>query len=280
MRRVRDLSCGGMRVYLELEFRRVDCRRCGKVKSEHLDFLADNPLYTKRFATYVGRRCRDSDIKAVAEELHLHWHTAKELEKEYMQALLARVGRPAPRVVGIDEVSVGKGQDYRIVVSDLERRRAIWFGGKDRKEASMAEFFIWLGPAKCKRIRLAVMDRWKPFRNVTEGYAPQAAILYDKFHVLQHLGEAMDKVRRSEYKRLTGKPRDFVKGQRYALLTHWKNLRLTRTPNTQNAARSEQAIEYGLCTQRIVSTAVGLRAGRVGTSLLRQLAQRTQMAAA
>ena len=144
----------------------------------------------------------------------------------------------------------------------------------------MAEFFIWLGPAKCKRIRLAVMDMWKPFRNVTEGYAPQAAILYDKFHVLQHLGEAMDKVRRSEYKRLTGKPRDFVKGQRYALLTHWKNLRLTRTPNTQNAARSEQAIEYGLCTQRIVSTAVGLRAGRVGTSLLRQLAQRTQMAAA
>ena len=125
MRRVRDLSCGGMRVYLELEFRRVDCRRCGKVKSEHLDFLADNPLYTKRFATYVGRRCRDSDIKAVAEELHLHWHTVKELEKEYMQALLARVGRPAPRVVGIDEVSVGKGQDYRIVVSDLERRRAI-----------------------------------------------------------------------------------------------------------------------------------------------------------
>ena len=53
VRRVRDLSCGDTRIYLELEVRRVDCHRCGKVKRERLDFLADNPLYTKRFA-YFG----------------------------------------------------------------------------------------------------------------------------------------------------------------------------------------------------------------------------------
>ena len=61
VRRVRDLSCGDTRIFLELEVRRIDCRRCGKVKRERLDFLADNPLYTKRFAYYVGRRCRDGD---------------------------------------------------------------------------------------------------------------------------------------------------------------------------------------------------------------------------
>jgi transposase len=49
VRRVRDLSCGDMRIFLELEVRRIDCRRCGKVKRERLNFLADNPLYTKRF---------------------------------------------------------------------------------------------------------------------------------------------------------------------------------------------------------------------------------------
>jgi hypothetical protein len=49
VRRVRDLSCGDTRIVLELEVRRVDCRRCGSVKRERLDFLADNPLYTKRF---------------------------------------------------------------------------------------------------------------------------------------------------------------------------------------------------------------------------------------
>jgi transposase len=51
VRQVRDLSCGDTRIFLELEVRRLDCRNCGKVKRERLDFLADNPLYTKRFAT-------------------------------------------------------------------------------------------------------------------------------------------------------------------------------------------------------------------------------------
>ena len=56
---------------------------------------------------------------------------------------------------------------------------------------------------------------WKPFRNATQACAPQAAILYDKFHVLRHLGEALDQVRKSEYGRLSGKDRRFIKGQKY-----------------------------------------------------------------
>jgi len=112
------------------------------------------------------------------------------------------------------------------VVSDLERGRPIWFGGRDRSAASLNEFFAWLGPKKCGRIRLAVMDMWAAFRTGTlqEGNAPQATILYDKFHILQHLGKAMDQVRKREYKRLSGKDRRFIKGQRYTLLTHWGNL--------------------------------------------------------
>ncbi len=219
------------------------------MKSERLDFLADNPFYTKRFAIYVGRRCRDADIKAVAKELHLHWETVKELEKQYMRALLARVGTPTPRVLGIDEVSIRKGHDYRIVVSDLERGRPIWFGGKDRKETSMAEFYAWLGPAKARRIRLAVMDMWKPFRNVTKEHAPQAAILFDKFHVLRHLGDALDKVRRSEYARLTGQERGFVKGQKYTLLAHRQNLSL----------KGRQALKRLLAANKRLNTAYVLK---------------------
>src|SRR5216117_1949251 len=82
VRRVRDLSCGDTRIYLELEVRRVECCYCGKVKRERLDFLADNPLYTKRFAYYVGRRCRQATIKDVAKELALDWHTVKALEQQ------------------------------------------------------------------------------------------------------------------------------------------------------------------------------------------------------
>jgi len=135
VRRVRDLSSGDKRIYLEVEIRRVYCQRCQKVKRERLDWLADNPFYTKRFGYYVGRRCRSSSIKAVAKELHLDWKTVKALEKQYMGEQYRRVGVPGPKVIGIDEVSMRKGHTYRIVVSDLVRERPIWFGGRDRSEA-------------------------------------------------------------------------------------------------------------------------------------------------
>ena len=89
----------------------------------------------------------------------------------------------------------------------------------------MTLFYEQLGAEGAGRIRLAVMDMWKAFRNATETHAPQAAILYDKFHVLRQLNDAMDKVRKAEYKRLTNRnDRKFIKGQKYVLLSHRANL--------------------------------------------------------
>ena len=223
---MRDLSCGDTRIYLELEVRRIACMGCGTVKLERLDWLANYPFYTKRFAYFVGRRCRTATIKDVAQETHLDWKTVKELEKQYMLEQLRRLGLPGPKVIGIDEVSIAKGHTYRIVVSDLVRRRPIWFGGKDRSEASMDLFYKWLGPQKNHKIRLAVMDMWKPFRTSTlkVPHAPQASILFDKFHVISHLGDALDTIRRSEYARLAGQDRRFIKGQKYTLLARRENL--------------------------------------------------------
>lgn len=211
---------------MELELRRVACRHCGTVKQEGLDFLADNPFYTKRFAFWVGRRCRAATIQDVARETHLNWKTVKALEKQYMTEQLRRVGTPGPRIIGLDEVSIRKGHTYRIVVSDLVRQRPIWFGGEDRSEASLDKFFAWLGPRKSARIRLAVMDMWKAFSKSTRKNAPGAKILFDKFHVLRHLSDALDTVRKSEYARLRGKDRRFIKGQKYTLLSHRENLTL------------------------------------------------------
>jgi transposase len=73
---------------------------------------------------------------------------------------------------------------------------------------------------------LAVMDMWKPFRNATAARAPQAAILFDKFHIMRHLGEALDHVRKSEYGRLAGRNRRYIKGQKYTLLSRRANLSL------------------------------------------------------
>jgi len=206
--------------------RRVDCGSCGQVRRERLTWLADNPFYTKRFAFFVGRRCRASTIKDVAREFQLDWHSVKELEMQYMREQLRRAGLPGPKVIGVDEISIRKGHTYRIVVSDLLRCRPIWFGGPDRSQASMELFFKELGIKKCQGIYLAVMDMWKPFRNATLKHVPDADILFDKFHVISHLGEALDQVRKSEYARLSGKDRQFIKGQKYTLLSKHANLTL------------------------------------------------------
>ena len=249
VRQARDLSNGDRRIFLEFEVRRVDCRSCGQVKRERLAFLADNTHYTERFAYYVGRRCRAATVQDVAKELHLDWHAVKDLEKQYMRAQLARVGTPGPKAIGIDEISIRKGQTYRIVVSDLMRKRPIWFGGADRKEASMALFYDWLGEKKTRGVRLAVMDMWKPFYNVTVARGPQAAILYDKFHNMGHLGDALDEVRKSEYRRLSGQDRSYIKGQKYTLLSRRENLTL----------KGRQALKKVLMANKRLNTAYLLR---------------------
>ena len=234
---------------LEFELRRVDCRQCGGVKQERLDWLADNPHYTRRFAWYVGKQCRSTSIKEVAEDLRLDWHAVKAMDMLYMQEQLAVAGPPAPGVIGIDEISIRKGHVYRIIVSDLEAGRPIWFGGTDRSEASLAMFYEQLGVERTRQIRLAVMDMWKAFRKATVAHAPQAAILYDKFHVLRQLNDAMDKVRKAEYKRLTNRAdRTFIKGQKYVLLSHRANL----TPDKRRALQTLLAANKRLNTAYVL----------------------------
>jgi transposase len=107
------------------------------VKSERLEFLADNPptpsgLHFTSAAAAAARRS--------ATELKLDWHAVKELDKQYMRAQLEKAGTPAPMAIGIDEISVGDGHDYRVVVSDLVRGCAIWFGGTDHSEPACPSF--------------------------------------------------------------------------------------------------------------------------------------------
>jgi len=196
------------------------------VHVERLDWLAHNPRYTARFALHVGHLCRSMTNKAVAELERLHDSTVKELSKLYMGEQVRRAGMPAPRAIGIDEIAIHKGHDYRVVVSDLEQGRPIWFGGSGRRETDIDQFFTALGAEKSARIELAVMDMWRPFRTSVNKNAPQAAIVFDKFHIMRHLSNALDQVRRDEYKRLQGRDRHYIKGQRYTLLSHREHLSL------------------------------------------------------
>jgi transposase len=223
--RARDLSAAGFRIELEFERLRVSCPRCG-VHVERLDWLAKNPRYTARYALHVGALCRKMTVKDVAAAERLHHSTVKDLDKLYMAEQLRRHPLPATAAIGVDEIAIRKGHDYRVVVSCLETQRPIWFGGTGRKQEDLAQFFTAYGGRRCKGIRVVVMDMWRPFRQATREYAPQAEIVFYKFHILRHLNDALDEVRRSEYARVQGRQRRFIKGNRYTLLAHRENLDL------------------------------------------------------
>ena len=224
---MRDLDAGEAHIYLDFEYRRIACPDCKAVKQETLAWLASSKRFTQRFETRIGRMCRQMPLTEVAKLNGLSWDQVWRMELAYMNRLVA-AHPPAEhiRAIGIDEVSVKRGHSYRIVVADLDRQRPIWMGDDGRSEADLDRFFQELGPERSKNISLAVMDMWRPFRNSTMRHAPAAQIVFDKFHVLRHLSDALDQIRRQEYKRVNEKERTFIKGQRYTLLSHKANLDL------------------------------------------------------
>lgn len=195
------------------------------MRTESLAWLWNHGRFTKRFEEKVGRMARQMPLTEVAELNQISWDQAWRMELEYMRALMAKQALyDRLRVIGVDEISIRKGHTYRIVVADLDAQRPIWIGGTGRTEEDMDLFFAEIGVERSQKIKLAVMDMWKAFRNSTGENAKQARIVFDKFHVLRHLSMALDDVRRQEYKRVSEKERRFIKGQRYTLLSHKANL--------------------------------------------------------
>lgn len=198
---------------------------CEGVRTERLSFLADVNRYTDRYAEWVGRQCREKSVKAVAEETGLGWDTVKDLDKIYMRKQLKLNPVEPPRVIGIDELAIGHGHSYRVIVHDLERRRPIWFGDeRGRTQEVIDTYYQGLPEPVRQKIDLAVMDMWKPYRKSTEVHCPNAKIHFDHFHIAKHLGVAIDDVRRAEYGRVSGEKRKYIKGSRYILLSNRENL--------------------------------------------------------
>ena len=127
--RVRDLLCGDTRIFLELEVRLLDCRNCGKVKTRAAPLSGRQSALHQALCLLRRPALWICDDQGRCGDLRLDWHTVKTLDQQYMQAQLARAGRPGPQVIGGDE-AIRKGHTYRIVVSDLLRGRPVWFGSR------------------------------------------------------------------------------------------------------------------------------------------------------
>jgi transposase len=160
----------------------------------------------------------------VAQQFGLAASTVRAIDLRYLEGWAAARRKPALRQMGVDEIHLGKKQKFLTVVSNLETGEPLWFG-RERKKETLDEFFEkQLSRFQRSAIRAACVDMWEPFRQSIEQWLPQCRVVYDKFHIMQHAGAAVDEVRRAEFFRKGGATREVVKGKRWLLLSRWVHL--------------------------------------------------------
>lgn len=159
--------------------------------------------------------------KAVSERLGLSWDEIHGIMNRAVTRGLSRRKAEAVAKLGIDEKAFSKGHKYFTLVNDLERGRVLYVA-EDRTRASLDGFWATLTDEQRGGITAVVMDMWDPYVNSVREHVADAdgKIVFDKFHIAKHLGEAVDHVRRSENKILRRAGDDRLTGTRYDWLKH------------------------------------------------------------
>ena len=219
----RDLSMRKLPLKLRYRPRRVECPRCG-VRVEDFPWAEPWARVTTALSNAVAILARELSWQGTAREYGLNWKSVATIVKRAVQYGLKHRKRPPVHVIGIDEVSRRKGQVYLTVVYDLERRVLLWVG-EERTEEAVKKFFTEeMGRRRCRTLQVVCMDMWAAYANLVREHAPNAKILFDRFHIVKHLNEAVDAARRELWRQLTSKQRVTFKGTRWLLLKNPWNL--------------------------------------------------------
>src|SRR5712692_7287509 len=222
-RRVRDLPWGTWQVWLVLEVHRVRCRRCG-VRTERLPFVTGKAHATTRLEAVIARECEAAPVSRVAQAWRMPPETVRRLDKRVLRRWATGRPRKPVRHLGVDEIYLGRRDKFLTIVSDLDTGEPLW-AGRDRKRETLDRFFTEaLPPARRRAVRAVCVDMWEPFTQSVHTYLPDARIVYDKFHVLRHVNDALDETRRAEFFRQGGAARALLRGKRWLLLRAWGNL--------------------------------------------------------
>jgi transposase len=222
-REVRDLPCFEYRTTVVIELYRVRCPDCG-LKIEKVEQLPGKAPFSKRFEEAVGEACESASARRVAGRFGLPESTVRAIDLRYLERWNGQRRKSALRHMGVDEIFLGKTTKFVTVVSNLESGEPLWFG-RERKKETLDEFFqTQLRAGQRRRIEAACVDMWEPYKASIEEWSPHCAIVYDKFHIMQHANKAVDEVRRAEFFRKGARMRGVVKGKRWLLLTRWVHL--------------------------------------------------------
>jgi transposase len=237
MRRFRTLPIGSKPVWLELMVQRVFCLLCGALRQVKINFASRRRSYTRAFARYALDLSRHMTIKDVARHLGVSWDLIKDIQK---QRLLRRFARPKLyklKQIAIDEISIGKGHRYLTVVLDLKSGAVVFVG--DGKGAEALEPF-WARLKRQKvRLQAVATDMSPAYISAVLTHAPEATLVFDRFHVIKLYNDGLSDLRRKLYHEATDlMQKQVIKGTRWLLLKNPENL----NPDRQEAERLEEAL--------------------------------------
>jgi transposase len=203
----------------ERRWRHLDTCQFRTVLSARVPGAEDRSRFTLLFEAFAIRVLRETTPRGMASLLRLSWDEADGIFRRAVARGLARRPREPLRVLGVDETSFQKRHEYVTVVADLEHRRVLWVGDHRRQE-TLEAFWDTLPPAEREGLTAVVMDMWDPYIAATEGALADgnAQLVFDRYHVVQHLNHAMDLVRRAEQAELRQACDPRLKQTRYVWL--------------------------------------------------------------
>jgi transposase len=209
---------------------RSKCREHG-VRVVKLPWAEANSRFTALMEGLAIAWLKHASQKAVAEQLHLSWDEIHGImERAVERGLARRQAKEIPQL-GVDEKAFRKGHKYLTLVNDLTQN-CVLYVAEGREQSSLDGFWATITEAQRDSIQAVAMDMWDPYVESVREHLREAdqKIVFDKFHIAQHLGEAVDRVRRREHKELKADGDDRLTGTKYDWL---------RNPASMDAEQSE-----------------------------------------
>jgi transposase len=216
-------SCQFM-TYLHARPPRVDCPDHG-VRQVRLPWAEPHARFTALFERLAIDLLRETSVEGATRILRISWDEAWHIiERAVARGLTAKANLPVA-YLGVDEIAFARGHQYMTVVSDL-KGATVEHVAEDRKQESLDSYFKRLSPEQLAAIEGVAVDMWDPFARSILEHVPDAEekIVYDRFHIMMHVGKAVDTVRKREHRVRSSLGDDTLKGSKYLWLYGAENL--------------------------------------------------------
>jgi len=190
---------------------------------EQMPWAAGKRRLTKALAVTIATWARQLTWQQVARLFGCSWGTVASAVAYVVDFGLIRRDLSEVTHIGIDEISRQKGHVYLTNVYDLQTGTLIW-SAEGRSTDSLDSFFTFFGPERTGKLKGICCDMWPAFIKAVKAKAPKATLVFDKFHIVKKLTEAVDIVRRQEINEKGKEHKKLVAGSRYIWLKNPWNL--------------------------------------------------------